>query len=495
MVWRAILVLSLLLDFAVLAETPKEVVGSIEAALRSRDYQQALKLSRKALQTSPTDVRVGTMEAMALSALGKRQDALAQFTYVLKISPGYLPALEGAAEIEYQLGSIRAATHLKEILRQRPDDPTAHAMLAVLAYKKRDYKNAAEHFHASGAVLSSQPKALAEYGECLVELGQPADAVPLFQKLAQLRPDDHGVQYDLALAEFLAGRVEETLATLKPLLEDNRPDPDVLDLASSAYEAEGLTPRATDLLHQAIVLAPTNAKYYVDFASLCLAHSSYQVGVDMLNAGVAYVPKSAPLYLARGILRIQAGQYEQGEADFEMADRLNPAQAFSSEAIGITELQQSNLDEGLKSVRLRLRKHQDDAFLHSLLAEILLQKGAQNGSPEFKEAIDQALMAIKLNPNMAVARDILGGLYLKSGQLPLAITQCRLALKSDPDDQNALYHLIQGLRKSGKSTETPELLKRLATLRTAARETEASQNRYKLIELKENQADREVPSP
>ena len=62
--------------------------------------------------------------------------------------------------------------------------------------------------------------------------------------------------------------------------------------------------------------------------------------------------------------------------------------------------------------------------------------------------------------------------------------QSRLALKGNPSDQEALYHLIQALRESHKDTkgELPGLVKRLAELRAEARNTEASSNRYKLYE-------------
>ena len=488
MFWRAILVSLLAIPIALTAGIDDRVVGAIQDALRSKNYQQALELSRQALRSSPANVQIGTMKAMALSGLGRKQDALAAYTKVLIGSPQYLPALEGAAEIEYQQGNSRASTHLNEILKQRPHDPTAHAMLAVLAYKKRDYKDAVANFRESSAVLPSQPKAMAEYGACLVQVNQPAEAVPVFAGLLELQPDNQGVRYDLALAHFLAGDAQSATATLQPLLGVKSPDPDVLDLASSAYESQGLTPRATDLLHRAIVLAPKNANYYVHFASLCLSHSSYQVGVEMLTAGIAYLPQSAALYLARGILYIQGGQYDEGEADFETADRLDPQQAFSSEAIGITELQKSNLDKALRTVRARLHNHPGDAFLHYLLAEILTQKGAQAGSPEFKEAVAEALRATQLKPNFTPARDMLGGLYLKSAQIQEAIYQSREALSVDSSDQEALYHLIQGLRKQGKASQTTDLLKHLASLRAAARNTEALQNRYKLVDLDPDQS-------
>jgi len=55
-------------------------------------------------------------------------------------------------------------------------------------------------------------------------------------------------------------------------------------------------------------------------------------------------------------------------------------------------------------------------------------------------------------------------------------------LQLSSSDQEALYHLIQALRKSGKDTkgELPGLVKRLADLRKDARNAEVT--RYRLYE-------------
>ena len=73
---------------------------------------------------------------------------------------------------------------------------------------------------------------------------------------------------------------------------------------------------------------------------------------------------------------------------------------------------------------------------------------------------------------------------MKAGQIEKSIEQSRLALKQSPSDQEALYHLIQALRHSGKDTkvELPALVKRLAVLRQASRSEEASGTRYRLYE-------------
>lgn len=422
------------------------------------------------------------MQGIAFSGLGHQGDALAAYNTALEAAPDYLPALEGAAQIEYAVGSERAVVLLNRILKIQPDNATSHAMLAVLAYKQHDCKTAVGHFQASGEVLDSQPAALEEYGFCLVETGRAADAVNVYETLVSASPQDSRARSHLAAAQFLSDKPRDALATLAPLLQQSEPGAEALDIASNAAEAVGDTPRAVELLRRAIVTNPNNIDCYLDFATLAFDHASFQVGIDMLDVGISHLPKAAPLYLARGILHIQLGHFDQGESDFETAERLDPRQAFSSESESLARLQQNGADNAVATVRSRLKQHPNDPVLLYLLADALAQNGARPGAPEFNEALHAAESAVALRPNLVLARDLLSRLYYDNGQLAQAIEQCRLALRTEPSDQEALYRLTQALRKSGNAAEIPELLKRLATLREGDRKKEAEQNRYKLVE-------------
>ena len=86
-----------------------------------------------------------------------------------------------------------------------------------------------------------------------------------------------------------------------------------------------------------------------------------------------------------------------------------------------------------------------------------------------------------LQPALAPAHGVLAKLQLQAGQYREAIEQCRRALAIDPNDQTALYRLIQALRKSGDKTEIPALLKRLAAVREQAAKEERERYRYKLV--------------
>lgn len=472
-------------------------IAAIESAIRTGENQGAVTLAREQLQKWPQDVRLWALEGVAYSHMSKNREALAAYDKALAIQPDYLAALEGAAQIEYAAGSDRAIPLLNRILKVRPNEPTTHAMLAALDYKRHDCAAAVKHFQLAGQVLSSQPSALEEYGSCLMDLQKPDEALPIFQQLFELRPDDPHARYNLAVVQLSAGHAPEAVATLEPLMNEPQPDADALDLASAAYEETGDTPRAVELLRQAIVAHPQNAKYYVDFAALSYKHQSFQVGVEMVNAGLEQLPKAASLYVARGILFIQMGQFDKGQADFETANHLDPRQASAAVAEGLAQFQNSDLDQALKTVDAQLKLHPKDPFLHYLKAEIIAQGGPAVGSAQFHAALQSASRAVQLQPNFPLARNVLGNLYLESGQNEKAIEQCRIVLRDNPNDQIAMYHLLLALRKTKDTNgEIPGLVKRLAELRAQTQTNENSANKYKLyIPKPEASGETAPPSP
>jgi tetratricopeptide (TPR) repeat protein len=475
------------------AQTAKEQIAAITSALQAGQFDRALQLLQPELQQSPKNPQLWTLRGIALSSKGDKKEALGAFRRALENSPDYLPALEGGAQIEYENGGKDAAALLQHILRLHPNEPTSHAMLAVLAYRRGDCSAAVTHFDQSGSLVESQPGALQAYGDCLVRLKEPEKAILVFSRaLAQSNPDT-SVRYRLASVQLMTQHSKDAVATLQPLLQQEPADANVLDLAASAYEADGNTPEAVRLLREAIVADPHNLNLYLDFANISIDHQSFQVGVDMINAGLRAEPKAAALYVARGVLYVQLAQYDNAEADFEAADAIDPRQSVGSAAEGLAAVQENDPERALATVRSKLVKKPNDPFLLYLQADILTQRGPDPVSAEFREAMASAKKAISLRPSLAAAHDVLAKLYLQAGQNESAIEQCRKALSSDSKDQTALYHLIQALRKSGKTGEIPDLLKRLSDLRMEGTRQEAEHNRYKLVEDKTPSAEPQRP--
>lgn len=464
------------------AQTSSSSDAGIISELRSGKYAEAKQFIDQALANSPDDARLWTLDGYALLHLGLEKKALAAYRRALQIAPEYLPALEGAAELEYKASDQAAIPLLEKILEIAPDNMTSHAMLASLAYRRGECGTAIREFSECKIAISSKADALGQYGSCLVKLRRAPEAIPVFQRIFELDPENARAAYNLAVVESLADRYQDVIGLLSGSLSKKPGDVDSLDLLAEAYEAVSDTPRAVASLRQAIIAKPNVARYYLDFANISLAHASYQVGVDMLNAGLKRMPNAAPLYLARGILYVQMGKYEESEQDFTRAEQLDPLLEYGSAAQGLVELQQNNLERAETKIRDRIRANPENAFLRYLLSETLIRKGATVGSAAFQEALQSAQKAVQLQPKFALGRDVLGRLYLEEGKTEEAIAESRLAFQDDPTDQTALYHLILALRKSARSNEIPELAKKLLELREQARVKDAAEHKYALIE-------------
>ena len=474
-------------------EAPAQTSGTAEAiaaSLRAGNFADAVERSRAALAKTPNDARLWTLNGMALAGAGKRTEALQSFQRALKIDPNALAALEGASQVHYEAGSRRAVPLLERILRLRPDDPTAHAMIAVLDYREGNCASAVAHFDKAGALLDTQLDALHAYATCLVRLQRFDPAIGVLQRAVALEPDHPRQRQLLAAVQLMGDKPQDALVTLAPLLQAQaaggaaHANAETLGLASTAYEKTGDTPRAVATLRQAILLEPRNVDLYLDFANIAFAHQSFQAGVDILSDGLGLRPEAAPLYVARGVLYVQLADYDKAEADFAKAGELDPNQALSDAAQGLAAAQENDLDRALATIEAKLARKPDDAYLLYLHADILSQKGPAPGTAEFKTAMASASKAVTLQPSLAPAHGVLAKLQMQAGLYREAADRCRRALAIDPDDQTALYRLIQALRRSEDKTDKaqiPELLKRLAALREKSAKEERDRYRYKLV--------------
>ena len=465
------------------AQVGTPTIASVVQALRAHNNARALRLSRELARVHAADPRVWTLQGIALEGLGRTRESLQALDHALEIDPNNIAALEAAVQIQFQAHSPKAERLLKRLARLDPQNETTHAMLAAIAFNQKNCSESVKEFQRATHVISDNLPALGEFGTCLFQLENYKDAVQVLQRILVLEPHDWHSSYNLGLAQFHAQQYEEAIETLLPLTQGSESKVEALNLIAAVYEANQQTPDAVAALQRAIALAPNEVNNYLDLATISLDHGAYKVGVDVVNAGLRVHPRSAALYLERGILEVQFDHFEEADADFDKAEALNPVQNNSPVALGISLIQQNKLDRSLSVVKQRLAKAPDDPVLNYLLAEVYIRKGVEPGTPAFQEATAAAQRALAKKPDFALAADVLTELYLRSGQTRLAEEASRRALKSDPNDQAAIYHLIICLRRrEGSREEVAQLRQRLAKITSMQRQEREARNRFKLVE-------------
>ncbi len=452
-------------------------LGPIVAELRAQDPSGALAKVQMELQRFPQDCRLFSIQGVALSALHRSQDALYSFDQALTLCPDSLPALEGAAQLRFAASDPAAKPLLKHILKLQPENPTSHAMLATLLSREGACSAADPHFESSRALFPAQPALLLDYGICQAQLEHWPAAISVFQQLATEHPGA-AVTRDLAIAQWKSGDPHAALVTFEPLLTD-APNSSTLALGSTFAEAAGDTPRAVTLLRSAILAAPDETENYLAFARLADAHQSFQVGIDMIDAGLTRLPNSAPLYLARGVLHIRMSQVPDGEADLERAHTLDPQLSSAVDALGILETQQHHNTASLELFREQSRHHPADPLLQYLLAEALSEASDPAILPE---AIDHAKEAAALEPGFRPALDLLATLYLRTNQPAQVVKVAEQALTHDPNDSQALFAELRAQHKLGNVAAEHDLLPRLEAARNAENQQSDRLSRFRFTD-------------
>lgn len=465
-------------------------IATIEELMREHHDVQALQAVNTSLRSSPGNPNLWTIKGIILSIEGKRTEALSAFDRALHLAPGNMAALRGEVELLDQKGDRRAVPLLHHILALSPHDPTAHEMLALYEERSGKCQAAIADFRESGDGMKQHPASIAAYGSCLHAIGNTQQAISIFQELVDRFPQAPYARYDLALVLCDAKDYLGALRVMEPVIRAGTTDPDLLSLASEAYEAVGNTPQSVATLRQAIVLDPKNVNLYNRFAELCLDHESYKVGVDMMDAGLRYNPKAASLYLSRGLLYAQISNFGEAQSDFATAERLDPGQGVSPYAKDIAALEKyhfdvSHSDAAVKALRNQIKSHPDSYLLHYLLAKLLTMQAPVSETANLVHARLEAEAAVHLKPNFVAGHDLLALVDLHSSNFTAAAEQSRDALQYDPDDRAAVYHLITALRHSKRSQDQAELqsmAKRLTTMERNSLQNDTHKRKFRLIE-------------
>ncbi len=452
--------------------TAQSAVGTtkqIEQAIASRQFPRALQLVDRALRRDPRDPHVWTFRGAVLSGLGARHDALEAYRRALTFRPSYIPALEGAAQIQYTGGDPEAETILERIVKLQPANEVAHAMLGELAYGRHDCNTAVAHFVRAGEQKKANPDVLSHFGGCLFQLKRPYDAAGVFRQALSRAPDDANLRFNMGLSLLEANQPGEAVELLQPLTQTLVPEADSLTVLAEAYESAGQTANAISALRRAVELYPREPQHYRLLAALCIRHDAYGLANEIVDAGIHNAPDSAILYTMRGLLYALTGQVDKAGAAFDDATRVAPGDADGRLGLAITLFSAARFAESARVLREVLVRDPRDARANYFLARVLLRESNDPGSPEFEEAKAAVASALMSKPDFAQALLLEAKIYLKLHRESDAIRVLEKTVQLDPTSGSAIYQLSIAYSRAGRKEDAAKMRSRILDLLVSER--------------------------
>ena len=178
--------------------TISHLVARARERFDAGDAYGAIHLLLEAMQSGRAFADAHNLLGLAYSAVGRREDAVAEFDHALRLNPRYVDAHLNRAVILNELG--------------RYDD-------AVAAFAAAQGLGAVDHTGFPAPVASQLANLHAELGEAYVEAGGLAQAIDQYERAARLRPEYVDLRYRLARLRLEAGEAEQARHDLEAILE------------------------------------------------------------------------------------------------------------------------------------------------------------------------------------------------------------------------------------------------------------------------------------
>jgi tetratricopeptide (TPR) repeat protein len=360
----------------------------------------------------------------ALAGLGSAYAGLRYEEQAIRCWRQALALDPGDAAVRYRLGRIylergdfeAAQQEFEALIAQDEHNPAAHYQMGLLL-AGHDRRQAAEHL--TKAASDSQ-----EY-DCPVCSGwicNPAAGPPDLQCSGSK-------SYSFTDAEEMLAALEE--------VEREENEARAVALLGVAYLERGELSLAGRQFERAIQLNPDYTEAYAYLGHVQGQLGQYEAGWDNLEKAVTLEPDSVLAHYFLGVTYRSLGMWKEARMRFWRAVNLDPTNAALCVDLAQAYLEEHDYVAAEGWFRAAVQREPEDPRFQVILAQFYVDHVYKAE----EEGLAAALRVVELDPESAMAHDVLGWAYHLTGHWREARTHLRRALALDPDLARAHYHL------------------------------------------------------
>lgn len=464
------------------------------------DLKNAEMELRQAVKLAPDDAAYLGFLGAVLGMEQKLPESTSYLEKALKLNPLDMRTRRNLASNQFQTGQFQAARkNLERILKVEPHETVSIFLLGMVDEELKDY-------HHALALLESVPEEVRKHSKAQVALarcyyqtgkaekarevlrglesnsegpegvflgGQVADqagdfalAEDLFRSVSTTYPDKPNLDYNIALTQYHAGHIKESLATLQGLIQAGYETSDIEDLLAWCEFKQGRVKEAVAHMDRAVDLAPSLESNYLDVGVMLLHDNRYNGALVAARKAVQVAPNSYKAYRFLGLAQYKLGELKAAEKTYEHAVELNPKDKESLLGLASAQVDDGRIDEADATFEKVIGYFPNDANLYLQYGRMLLVYRGTTGSKMEAHAVTLLKKAIALDNSLAEAHYLLGNLALTKGQTEKALPELELAVKLDPKPSSTHYALARAYLRLGRRAEGMQQMRLFQQLKT-----------------------------
>jgi tetratricopeptide (TPR) repeat protein len=415
------------------------------------------------------------------------------------LSAGTLQAEDALARGERLLESrdyVAAEAALREATAADPSSARAHGKLALAFISLRKLPEAVEEARLAATLEPGNPEARQIYAVALTVSGRALEAAREFEAVVAAKPDEIGPLRGLAEA-YSAAQDDRAVPVFEKLVKVKPEDPQYRIRLAEHHWTTGNTARGNEVLEEALRALPGQSSLHARYGRalfgqervvdavreltrardggatdlptlslLCQAlwrAGDADAAVEAFTATLKRHPAAASLHEDYGRLLLSLGRPEPALAALEEAVRLRPGQASAHLELGRAYEALGKVSKAEQAYRQAMSLGPQLAAPHYALGSLLTRHGdREEGKRElalYRTLYDR--VAAEAQPARARAREIAyGWAELRQGRAEAALTR----FAAVPESAEALIGQASALSRLGRHQDAIRVLERAKEL-------------------------------
>lgn len=328
--------------------------GLAAALAKQKKYQSALAEFEEVLKRQPADGVAMNGKAMMLIALNRIDEGFAVMQKAIETDPNNVQALHNLALFNFRHDHFDVAVPLwTRVLSISPDDPDALTGLGEIYLRQGKLDEALANFNKVIAKDDRHARAIYMAGKTLSQ-NKPAAAIPYFERVVLLAPEDAEAWFDLGLVRMitretrLAGQAFNMAHKYAP--DDYRP---ILELGKVHLEMRRYDDAVAHFDEVLRLKPPPETKVAVKFHMGLVreAQNNEKKAADEYGQALKLDPGHVPSLLNLAALHLQEKRYDDAKPLLEKALGIVPNNAIARFNLGKLLLAQGKTEAGKKELR------------------------------------------------------------------------------------------------------------------------------------------------
>lgn len=343
-----------------------------------------------------------------------------------------------------------ASDAYRQAVSLRPDDAMARVNLGFALLEQGLLDDARQSLQQAVRLEPSNADALYMLGTISASRSQFDQAIDLFSKVLETKPDFEIVYGELCRALFQAGRLEDARGVARKGIGLFPETADLQCYQGNLLVAEKDFANAIPCFRKALSIQPGYAEAYSGMGLALRGNKQLEEAVGSCRHAIAIKPDFAEAHYNLGLALKNQGLLDDAIRSYRKALVLNPAFAEAYNDLGLALKEQGKLEEAAESCRHALTLKPGHAEAYRNLGLIFQEQG------KLDLAVEYYLKAISIEPNSALAHNNLACTFQKQGKLDAAIERYRQALSLEPDSVEIHNNLGSALQLQGNLDEAIE---------------------------------------